>query len=138
MRISLLVVALTLSAVLPALSDNGTLSQWLIGTWDGSRHHTRYFADGKWMMDPQNYQLLGGQNTHGKWRIENGRLIETWRFLGQTSDSITVGEIIELTNTTLKIRTLSQEGPGRPQGLVLPSGVYTLKRVPNAKLPGEK
>lgn len=90
------------------------------------------------MMDPQNYQLLGGQNTHGKWRIENGRLIETWRFLGQTSDSITVDEIIELTNTTLKIRTLSQEGPGRPQGLVLPSGVYTLKRVPDAKLPGEK
>ena len=90
------------------------------------------------MMDPQNYQLLGGQNTHGKWRIENGRLIETWRFLGQTSDSITVGEIIELTNTTLKIRTLSQEGPGRPQGLALPSGVYTLKWVPDAKLPGEK
>jgi hypothetical protein len=121
-----------------SLPDDAVSSQRLVGSWRGPRHDLRYFADGTWMMDPQDFQLLGGQNTHGKWRIQNGRLIETWRFLGASEDSSVVQEIIELTARSLRFRTLSQDGPFRPEGLVLPSGVYTLKRIPDAKLPYEK
>jgi hypothetical protein len=138
MRIALFFVALSVLALAGALPDDATLSQRLLGTWHGGRHSTRYFADGSWMMDPQNYELSGGQNTHGKWRIKNGRLIETWRFEGESTDSSTVHEIIELTETHFRFRTLSQDGPGRPEGLVLPSGVYTETRIPDAKLPHDK
>jgi len=108
---------LSASAIAAALADDATLSLRLVGTWHGGRHDTRYFSDGTWMMDPQNYELLGGQNTHGKWRIENGKLIETWRFKSESSDSSTVADIIELTATRFQFRTLSQDGPGRPRVL---------------------
>ena len=129
---------LSASAIAAALADDATLSLRLVGTWHGGRHDTRYFSDGTWMMDPQNYELLGGQNTHGNWRIENGKLIETWRFKSESSDSSTVADIIELTATRFQFRTLSQDGPGRPEGLVLPSGIYTETRVSDATLPSEK
>jgi len=90
------------------------------------------------MTDPQDYELLGGQNSHGRWRIENAKLIETWRFVGELEDAQVIEEIIAITSHVLKFRTLSQDGPGRPEGLVLPSGVYTLKRIPDAKLPRDK
>ena len=138
MRTAVFLVAFNLSALAGALPDDATLSRSLVGTWRGGRHDTRYFANGTWMMDPQNYQLLAGQNSHGQWRIKNGRLIETWRFVGESRDSRVVQEIISLTPQTLKFRTLSQHGPRRPEGLVLRSRVYTLKRIPDAKLPGEK
>jgi hypothetical protein len=115
---------LSASAIAAALADDATLSLRLVGTWHGGRHDTRYFSDGTWMMDPQNYELLGGQNTHGNWRIENGKLIETWRFKSESTDSSTVADIIELTATRLQFRTLSQDGPGRPEGLVLPMQRY--------------
>ena len=70
-----------------------------------------------------------GDNSRGKWRIEHGRLIETWRFNGESSDSMTVDEIIELTEKIFKSRIISQEGPGRPEGQVLPSEIFTLTRV---------
>jgi hypothetical protein len=129
MRLAVVVAVLTSSVVAGTLPDDATLSRLLIGTWQDSRHSTEYRPDGTWIVDPQNYDLLRGQNTHGKWHIKDGKLIETWRFRGESSDSSTVDQIIELTRHTLKFRTLSQDGPGRPEGLVLPSGVYTLKRV---------
>ena len=138
MRAALVFLALTFAAIARTLPDDAVLSQRLVGTWRGSRHDTRYFADGTWMTDPQDYELLGGQNSHGRWRIENAKLIETWRFVGELEDAQVIEEIIAITSHVLKFRTLSQDGPGRPEGLVLPSGVYTLKRIPDAKLPRDK
>ena len=66
-------------------------------------------------------------------RIEHGRLIETGRFSGESSDSTSVEEIIELTEKIFKSRIISQEGPGRPEGQVLPSETFTLTRVATKK-----
>ena len=87
------VVAFLAPAVALALPDDATLSRLLVGTWKGPRHETQYRADGTWVLDPPDE----GDNTRGKWRIEHGRLIETWRFTDETEDSSSVEEIIELT-----------------------------------------
>src|SRR5712692_2088402 len=116
MRATVIFFALTIFAFAGALPDDATLSRSILGTWHSYRHDTQYRADGTWMLDPPD----AGYNTRGKWRIEHGKLIETWRFAGESSDSMTVDEIIEFTRDTLKCRTLSQEGPGRPEGLILP------------------
>jgi len=84
-----------------------------------------YRADGTWMLDPPDE----GDNTRGKWRIEHGKLIETWRFSDEFSDSTSTEEIIELNEYTFKSRIISQEGPGKPEGQVLPSEVFTVTRV---------
>jgi hypothetical protein len=76
-------------------------------------------------MDPPDE----GDNSRGKWRIEHGRLITTWRFSGESSDSTAVEEIIELTENIFKSRIISQKGPGRPEGQVLPSEIFTVTRV---------
>jgi hypothetical protein len=83
-------------------------------------------------MDPPDE----GDNSRGKWRIEHGRLITTWRFSGESSDSTTVDEIRELTKKILELRIISQEGPGRPEGQVLPSEIFTLTRVTTQKYVG--
>jgi hypothetical protein len=69
------------------------------------------------------------ETTRGKWRIEHGRLIETWRFSNESSDSTSTEEIIELTEWTFKSRIISQEGPGKPEGQILPSEIFTVTRV---------
>jgi hypothetical protein len=74
-----------------------------------------------------------GDNTRGKWRIEHGRLITTWRFSGESSDSMAADEISELTQRILKFRTISQEGPSRPEGQILPSKIFILTRVMTKK-----
>ena len=79
-------------------------------------------------MDPPDE----GDNSRGKWRIDHGRLITTWRF-GESSDSTAVEEIIELTEKIFKSRIISQEGPGRPEGQVLPSEIFTVTRVTTKK-----
>lgn len=117
----------------PPLADDATLSHRLIGTWHQYRHDTQYRADGTWMLDPQDREFSGGQNTHGKWRIEHGKLIETWRFQGESRDSSTVDEIIQLEGSTLKFRTLSQSGSGRPTDQRFPSATYTSERVTKRK-----
>ena len=81
------------------------------------------------MLDPPDE----GDNTRGKWLIEHGRLITTWRFSDESSDSTAVDEISELTQKTFKFRTISQDGPGRPEGQVLPSKIFTLTRVTTKK-----
>ena len=125
MRTAFVIFALTVPVIALALQDDATLSRLLVGTWHGHRHDTQYRADGTWIMDPPDE----GDNSRGKWWIEHGRLIETWRFNGESSDSMTVDEIIELTEKIFKSRIISQEGPGRPEGQVLPSEIFTLTRV---------
>ena len=73
------------------------------------------------------------ETTRGKWRIEHGRLIETWRFTDEDSDSSSVEEIIELSEKVFKSRIILQEGPGKPQGQVLPSEIFTVTRVAEKK-----
>jgi hypothetical protein len=67
-RLTMGVVVLTSSMMAGTLPDGATLSRMLIGTRQGSRHSTQYRPDGTWIMDPENYGLLLGQNTHGNWR----------------------------------------------------------------------
>ena len=120
-----LVVAFLAPAIALALPDDATLSQLLVGTWKGPRHETQYRPDGTWVLDPPDE----GDNTRGKWRIEHGRLIETWRLTDETEDSSSVEEIIELTEKIFKSRIILQEGPGKPEGQVLPSEIFTVTRV---------
>ena len=129
MRAAFVIVALIVPSIVLALPDDATLSRLLIGTWHSHRHDTQYRADGTWIMDPPDQ----GDNTRGKWRIEHGRLIETWRFSDETSDSSPVEEIIELTEKIFKSRIISQEGPGKPEGQVLPSEIFTVTRVTTKK-----
>jgi hypothetical protein len=96
MRAAFVIAALIVPVIALALPDDATLSLLLVGTWHGHRHDTQYRADGMWVMDPPDE----GDNSRGKWRIEHGRLITTWRFGGGSSDSTAVEEIIELTEKT--------------------------------------
>jgi hypothetical protein len=125
MRYAFFLVALILPVIALALPDDATLSRLLVGTWHGHRHDTEYRSDGTWIMDPPDE----GDNSRGKWRIERARLITTWRFSGESSDSTAVEEIIELTKSIFKSRIISQEGPGKPEGQVLPSEIFTVTRV---------
>jgi len=129
MRTALVIVALIVPAIALALPDDATLSRLLVGTWHDYRHDTQYRADRTWILDPPDE----GDNTRGNWRIEHCRLITTWRFSGESSNSTAVDEISELTQKILKFRTISQEGPSRPEGQVLPSKIFTLIRVTTKK-----
>ena len=129
MRAVLVILGLIVPVIALALPDDATLSRLLVGTWKGPRHETQYRADGTWVLDPPDE----GDNTRGKWRIEHGRLIETWRFTDETEDSSSVEEIIELTEQTFKSRIILQEGPGRPEGQVLPSEIFIVTRVAEKK-----
>jgi hypothetical protein len=124
-----LIVAALVPTLAVALPDDATLSKLLVGTWQGPRHQTEYRADGIWVLDPPDE----GDNTRGKWRIEHGRLIETWRLADETEDSSSVEEIIELSEKIFKSRIILQEGPGKPEGQVLPSEIFTVTRVTQKK-----
>ena len=126
---ALFLIACMVPVIALALPDDATLSRLLVGTWQGPRHQTVYRADGTWMLDPPDE----GDNTRGKWRIEHGKLIETWRFSDESSDSTSTEEIIELSEKIFKSRIISQEGPGKPEGQVLPSEIFTVTRVAEKK-----
>ena len=129
MRAKLVIASLIVPVIALALPDDAALSRLLLGTWQGTRHQTLYRADGTWILDPPDE----GDNTRGKWRIEHGKLIETWRFRDESSDSTSTEEMIELNEKTFKSRIISQEGPGKPAGQVLPSEVFTVTRVTGKK-----
>ncbi len=88
-------------------------------------------------MDPPDE----GDNTRGKWRIEHGRLITTWRFSDESSDSAAVEEIIELTEKIFKSRIISQEGPGKPEAELHPEakpmGAFSIGGVLDKSEAGE-
>jgi hypothetical protein len=129
MRYALFLIACMVPVIALALPDDATLSRLLVGTWQGPRHQTVYRADGTWVLDPPDE----GDNTRGKWRIEHGKLIETWRFSDESSDSTSTEEIIELSEKIFRSRIISQEGPGKPEGQVLPSEIFTVTRVAERK-----
>src|SRR5438093_795865 len=129
MRHAFFLFACIVPAMAMALPEDATLSRLLVGTWRGPRHETEYRADGTWILDPPDE----GGNTRGKWRIEHGRLIETWRFSDESSDSTSTEEIVELTEKIFKSRIISQGGPGKPEGQVLPSEIFTVTRVTQEK-----
>jgi hypothetical protein len=129
MRRAFFVAAFLVRVIAQALPDDATLSRLLVGTWHGHRHDTEYRADGTWIMDPPDE----GDNSSGKWRIQHGRLITSWRFSGESSDSTAVDEIIELTEKVFKSRIISQEGPDKPEGQILPSEIFTVTRVTTKK-----
>src|SRR5438034_2550093 len=129
MRTALVIGPFIVPIIALALPDDATLSRLLVGAWHGHRHDTQYRGDGIWIMDPPDE----GDNSRGKWRIEHGRLITTWRFNGESSDSKAVEEIIELNDKIFKSRIISQEGPGKPEGQVLPSEIFTVTRVTTKK-----
>ena len=126
MRRVIVLLALIVAATALALPDDTTLSRRIVGTWHEYRHDTRYFPDGTYLTDPAERPPT---DRSGRWRIEHGKLIETWRFQGASEDSGVVQEIIQLDQHLMRFRTLSQDGPFRPEGLVLPSGIYTRKRI---------
>src|SRR6266403_5736850 len=107
MRTALVIAALISPIIALALPDDATLSRLLVGTWHGHRHDTQYRADGTWIMDPPDE----GDNSRRQWRIEHARLITTWRFSDEPSDSTAVEEILVLTQKIFKSRIISQEGP---------------------------
>jgi len=119
-------LGLSVPAAALALPNDATLSRRIVGTWHEYRHDTRYFPDGTYLTDPAESPA---STRSGKWRIEHGKLIETWRFQGASADSTVVQQIIQLDQHLMRFRTLSQDGPFRPQGLVLPSGIYTRTRI---------
>ena len=123
------IMLLIVPVIALAVPDDATLSRLFVGRWHGHRHDTQYRADGTWIMDPPDE----GDNSRGKWRIEHGRLITTWRFSDESSDSTAVEEIIELTEKIFKSRIISQEGPGKPEGQVLPSEIFTVTRITTKK-----
>jgi len=126
MRAVVILLVLSFAATALALSDDAALSRRILGTWHGYRHDTRYFPDGTYLTEPaENPPTLRS----GKWRIKDGNLIETWRFEGAQEDSTVVYQIIQLDQRVMRFRTLSQDSPFRPEGLKLPSGVYTRTRV---------
>ena len=129
MRAKLVIASLIVPVIALALPDDAALSRLLVGTWQGTRHQTLYRANGTWILDPPDE----GDNTRGNWRIEHGKLIETWRFRDESSDSTSTEEMIELNEKTFKSRIISQEGPGKPAGQVLPSEVFTVTRVTGKK-----
>src|SRR3954470_23774005 len=129
MRTSPVIAALILPAIALELPNDTTLTGSLVGTWQDPPHETEYRADGTWFLDPPDE----GDNTRGKWRIEHGRLIETWRFTDETEDSSSVEKIIELTDKIFKSRIILQEGPSKPAGQVLPSETFTVTRVTTKK-----
>lgn len=60
------------SKTAPQQTDLVNPSRHIIGTWQGPRHQTRYFADGTFVVDPQ----LGPKSSRGRWRLEGDRLTE--------------------------------------------------------------
>lgn len=127
MRTVLLLLLLVSSAVAGTPPNDATLTRRLVGTWQGGRHSTRYFADGTWIMDPQ--PGFDEHNTRGRWSVKNGRLTETHE--GGNGDPDSTFEISSLSAKTLKIREVSQGEPGRPEPSGPSSNVFTLQRIPN-------
>jgi hypothetical protein len=88
---------LACSALAGSLPDDAALRRLLLGTWSYMPPQA-FRADGTWTSE----------NRAGRWKIEYGRLIKTWRDAGDTTDWRSVDEIIQLTPNLLRIRAALQ------------------------------
>jgi hypothetical protein len=91
-------IAFLTTSVSHGAPDDGTLSRLLVGEWQGARHAVQYMKDGTWRFAPAE------GTTHGKWKIQHGKLIETWRFVGNSEDSSATYDIVVLNGKILKLR----------------------------------
>lgn len=90
--------ALLATAICHAAPDDSTLYRMLVGEWQGARHSVQYMKDGTWRFNPAE------GTTHGKWRIVGGKLVETWRFTGDSENSSATYDIVVIDDKTLKLR----------------------------------
>jgi len=67
----------------PEWTDLVNPSKRLVGTWQGGRHRTQYFADGTFVTDPH----LVPSPPRSQWRVEGDRLIEHFPGAGVTITS---------------------------------------------------
>ena len=85
-------------AICHAAPDDRALSGLLVGEWQGARPSVPYMKDGTWRFNPAE------GTTHGKWRIADGKLIQTWRFVGHAEDSSATYDIVVIDDKMLKVR----------------------------------
>src|SRR5438105_15495844 len=100
MRYAFFLFACIAPVIALALPDDATLSRLLGGTWHGHRHDTQYRADGTCIMYPPDE----GDNSRGKWLLEDLRMTTTRRFNGERSDSTAVENVIKSTGKIFKSR----------------------------------
>ena len=93
----------------PAPKDYNPSPIILLGDWEGSRHGTRYFADGKWIMLPKD-----DCTTHGNWKIIKNKYFKTYSDWGDKFDAGST--IYLLDHDSFVFGDLK--------------GVYILKRIP--------
>ncbi len=77
-------------------------SRQIVGTWQGARHRTQYFADGTFVVDPQ----LARRQPRGHWDIQGDRLVE----YAPGSGAMETHRIISLGNRELVLA----DDQGRP------------------------
>lgn len=77
-------------------TDLTNAPQKIVGTWQGGRHRTQYFADGTFVTDPH----LVPNPPRGQWQIQGDRLVE---FFPQANTTLT-HNILSLTKKELVIR----------------------------------
>src|SRR3954462_1987626 len=70
--ISILVPALPLASLAGGQASDEQLTKLMIGSWRSPRHDYVFQADGSWWMGKPDPKA-----THGGWKIERGRLIQT-------------------------------------------------------------
>ena len=85
--------AFAVLAACSAMPEDERLAQLVVGEWQGGRHAVEYFGDGTWRFDPEE------GTTHGTWRIQDGRFVQTWAGGGSQ-----VYDIITLDSTDLVLR----------------------------------
>lgn len=93
----------------PASKDYTPSPNLLLGDWEGSRHGTRYYADGRWIMLPED-----DCTTHGNWKITKKEYFKNYSDWGDKFDA---GSSIYLLDSDYFVF-----GDLR--------GVYILKKVP--------
>ena len=93
----------------PAPKDYNPSPSLLVGDWKGSRHGTRYFSDGKWIMLPED-----DCTTHGNWKIIKNEYFKNYSDWGDKFDA--GSSIYLLAHNYFVFGDLK--------------GVYILKRIP--------
>ena len=107
-----------------ALPDDATLSRLLSerGRVHDTRLNTALTGRGS------SIRPMKAITRRGRWRIEHGRLIETWRFTDEAVGFDVCRRNRRATEKIFKSRIILQEGPGKPEGQVLPSEIFTVTR----------